>query len=166
MRRIVLVSLVVLTSAPGCKSLPYKGEHDKPQAGPAADWPFRPIGMRVHPFTSFVTSKGATSLDARLELVDDMGDVTKGLGKFRFELYSGGGAEVRGQDQRLYVWEASAATLDETREHYDPITRTYYFKLQLDHPPPRRQKLRLDVQFDGSWGKRLTASAEIETGRE
>ena len=169
MRLPALAILFAVAVAPGCKSTPPSGGQDRvpPAAsggGGAGNWPFKPIGMRVHPFTTFVVDKsGKESLDARLELVDEMGDVTKGLGKLRFELYAGAATEGRaGQGERLYIWEASVATVEETREHYDPITRTYYFKLRLDKPPPRRQKLRLDVQFDGAWGQRMTATAEIE----
>ena len=170
MRPLPLAILLMFLCCPGCGPLPYKGTKGKPGLPPAssADWPFKPVSMRVHPFTamSFDEAAGKWVVEARVELVDVLGDVTKGLGAFRFELYAVAPTEGRaGEETRLYVWEDSVATLDQTRARYDPITRTYYFKLQLDEPPLPKQRLRLAVQFNAAWGERLNATGQVEPAK-
>jgi hypothetical protein len=130
----------------------------------AAGWPFAPESMRVHPFTSIGLDArdGALMLEARVELLDAAGDVTKGVGEFRFELYADhAAASRRGQDQQLNRWEAPLRTLEQNAQHYDPITRTYLFKLRLDPPPPTDQRLKLVAQFTDPTGRRLRTDGPV-----
>jgi hypothetical protein len=120
--------------------------------------------MRVHPFTTFAYDKQAAAhvLDARIELLDRVGDSTKGVGDFRFELYQDKErASQEGEEVRQAVWDAPMTTLGQNQQHYDPITRTYVFRLKLSQAPSEQQKYKLLVQFTDPEGRRLTASAPL-----
>jgi hypothetical protein len=102
-------------------------------------------------------------LEARIELIDRLGDVTKGVGQLRFELYlAPASASQRGQDHRIAFWDVPLDSLNANAQHWDPITRTYLFRLSLDTPPPPSVPLRLQVQFTDPGGKRLTADGTLE----
>ena len=85
-----------------------------------------------------------------------------GGNSFRFELYRvAAGAAREGVNVRLFQWDAPMTTLQENRRHYDPITRTYTFKLKLEEPVAPHQRLRLEVQYTDLHGHRLTAEAPM-----
>lgn len=160
------LALAVLGAA-GCELWQFKGDRaveEVEQVNPHA-WPFVPVAMRVHPFTAIESDEEnhAVVLEARVELLDRAGDMTKGVGRFRFELYRtpGRASSDPVQDERLYAWDVPMATLDENARHYDAITRTYAFKLKMDRLPPPGTPLRLLVQFDNAHGPRLGAEAEL-----
>ena len=161
--RLILASMVLLAAVlAGCQ---FKGDARSPRdaGGP---WPFRPAAVRVHPFTRLEHQGGLDMLEARIELLDAAGDVTKGVGTLRFELYSEAPTEGRqGQGRRLYHWQVSIESLDSNAEHWDPITRTYQFMLKLDRPPPAERRLRLHVQYDAATGERLTAEGSVGQAR-
>lgn len=162
--RITFAISIMLTLLAGCR---FKGADGAERIAPGAagDWPFRPVAMRVHPFTSLEVGPRSSVIEARVELIDLLGDVTKGVGTLRFELYSEPPAGSNaGEGRRLYTWNAPISTLDENRQHWDSITRTYRFVLKLAQRPPAERRLRLAVQFDPTAGQRLTADAVIETG--
>ncbi len=58
-------------------------------------------------------------------------------------------------------WDAALLTLAQNQRHYDPITRTYSFKLKLTEPLPSGRKLRLDVQLTDDTGRRMNGSAPV-----
>lgn len=123
--------------------------------------------MRVHPFTSLEIneSEGGMILEVRMELLDQLGDPTKGVGDFRFELYASPSTASReGQEKRLFFWEAPMTTLEQNRQHYDPITRTYAFNLRMPDAPPANEKLKLVVQFTDARGHRLVVQSPLSVG--
>lgn len=157
------VALVALmTALVGCDTVSFKGAGARASV-PAGEWPFAPVSMRVHPFTA-IEKQGegedaALVLEARLELVDQLGDVTKGVGAWRFELY---GDRGRGQSrERLEVWEAPMTTLAENARHWDPITRTYAFRLRLSEQPDIDRELTLVAQLTDPRGNHLIAEGEV-----
>lgn len=151
-----------------CGEVRFKGERpDGNAAMTAAAWPFVPVTLRLHPFTTFVpaTEDEPAVLEARIELLDQQGDVIKGIGQWRFEVYAmGERASQAGQERQLYVWSVPMVTLAENRRHYDPITRTYSFNLKFDQPPPTERKLELRVQLTDPAGNRLTTRGELGVG--
>jgi hypothetical protein len=92
-----------------------------------------------------------------------MGDPVKAAGTFRIELYSVD--EVLGNAPRrlLYTWNAETTTLDQQREHYDPITRGYMFRLGVDNLRIAKQATLLKVAFTPPDGTRLEAEAVIKS---
>jgi len=157
--RFVAVLMVCLAGVSACR---FKGADPVERTEPG-EWPFRPVAMRIHPFTSLELGPRSSVIEARLELIDPVGDVTKGVGAMRFELYAEPPTESRqGQGRRLYTWDASIAALEENQAHWDSITRTYHFTLKLPERPARQQRLRLHVQFDSTAGRRMTADAWLD----
>lgn len=140
-----------------------KAPSDLPPAG-HAEWAFAPVAMRFHPFTALVSERDGQAwfLDARIELLDFTGDATKGLGSLRVELYAVQPSVSRaGQDQRLEMWQATLATPQEHQARYDTLTRSYHFRLQLNHPPPRQRDLKILATFTDTRGKRLTTQMQV-----
>lgn len=110
-------------------------------------WSTRPTRMRVYPTTRFSQEGGHSILEAHIELFDEMGDSVKGVGRFRMELLT----RARGSDQsmgdRLYTWDVDMLTLADQQRHWDPITRTYWFRLKLDDLPSTERGTLFHVQF-------------------
>lgn len=160
--------IVLLASAliAGCDSVGFKGTSRETQTiEGATTWPFTPVAMRVHPFTSITQdpATGSHVLESRIELLDRLGDVTKGVGDFRFELYTAPErASEQGSERRLAYWDVPMTSLDANARHWDPITRTYVFKLRMQEPPAPEQRMKLQVQFTDPGGKRLVADAPMQ----
>jgi len=99
------------------------------------DWPFVPVSFRIHPLTRFTetVSDNKSVIESRIEFFDSQGHNTKGLGTIRFELYArddlrSGSTQVG----RIAMWEPSISTIEANSLHYDDITRTYLFLLEID----------------------------------
>lgn len=159
----IITAMALAAFLSACDGARFKGGSVMDGVG-AAMWPFVPEAMRVHPFTTIGADSSGESmlLEVRMELLDQVGDPTKGVGDFRFELYKvAAGAAREGEDVRLFQWDAPMTSLEQNRRHYDPITRTYIFKLQLDQPVAPHQRLHLVVQYTDQRGHRLTAEAPM-----
>jgi hypothetical protein len=134
-------------------------------------WRPAPVSMRVYPSSRFVQEGALTVLEARIELLDEMGDTIKGSGRFHFELAESATAETPGSGtpgsgvagvpgQRLYAWDVPLTTLEEQRQYWDPITRTYQFRLKMNAaPPPNATVLR--ALLTPSDSQHITAEAGI-----
>ncbi len=117
---------------------------------------FEPVSLEVHPFSSvsFDRRDRGWVLEARLRLLDRLEDVTKSDGVVRLELYDVPAVASKAEGgRRQGVWEAPLHTLNQHRRHYDPITRTYVFRLKLDRRPAPR--VRLVAQFTHLNGQRM-----------
>ncbi|NBC10399.1 MAG: hypothetical protein GVY24_01515 [Planctomycetes bacterium] len=152
--------------AAGCLGLePKGGQIDEPYRG-GVDWPFVPAAMRIHPFTSieYDDKRQAHVLEARVEMLDRVGDITKAVGTLRFELYQLGERASAGSSQTrlLYSWDAPLRTIEQNRTHFDPITRTYLFKLKLDRAPAPGSRLRVVAQLTDPDERHLTAQAKLD----
>ena len=149
----------------GCNDLRLKGEGIADPGSVREPWPFVPVAMRVHPFTSISRDEetGGIVLDARIELLDQLGDVTKGVGTCQFELFEVDQRASTASNARASVasWQASIMRLDENRRHYDPITRTYVFKLKVDASQRPRKPLLFVACFTDHLGRRLNAESPL-----
>ncbi len=98
-----------------------------------ADCPFRPAELQIHPLTRLLRSAdgstAVTSIEVRVELKDQFGDTTKGLGDLSFELLSR--SNVGGVDSALLSWEPKFLELKANAAQFDRVTRTYVFTLDL-----------------------------------
>ncbi|MEX2670850.1 MAG: hypothetical protein WD294_01940 [Phycisphaeraceae bacterium] len=155
-------AMLLLVLAVGCNGVSFKGTDGSADAALEA-WPFKPVSMRIHPFTSLQPVEGeeALILEVRIEMFDQLGDVTKGVGNWRFELYTQPGRASQRSRERVEVWEAAMTELVQNERHYDPITRTYAFKLHLEEQPPIDQPLSVVAQFNTPSGERLIADSEV-----
>lgn len=165
-RLAMLAVLALLSAAPGCLDFKLGDEqvetttpaYDPPPATSNGDyWQIKPVAMRIYPSSRFVVQNRDAVLEARVEFFDEAGDSTKAVGDLRIELFR---VERTGEAQtmyRLYEWEVPVRTLKQNREHYDPITRAYLFRLRLDNPRVAAQPVRLQATFTPPRGNRLEA---------
>jgi len=170
MRELAAIILAGLTIGwmAGCDRIELKGGRDAvPRIDRPTTWPFVPVEMRVHPFTAVEVDRddAGVRLEARIETLDRLGDVTKAVGDFRFELYHmpPGVYETPAEGKLLYQWSAPMNTIEQNRRHWDSITRTYLFKLQMDRLPRVTGRLLLVAHFTDPGGRHLAARAVVET---
>jgi hypothetical protein len=93
---------------------------------------FGPVALRIHPLTR-ITADGAAPggklLEVRIELTDQMRDITKGVGVMHFTLRRAEVFTTTIVDQ----WEVPIDTPQANIARWDSITRTYLFNRPL--PP-------------------------------
>ncbi|MAE62309.1 MAG: hypothetical protein CMJ49_13250 [Planctomycetaceae bacterium] len=169
-RATFLVLIISLSVSGGCDMAQPKGGAQLMSADVGAtEWPFAPAAMRIHPFTQITVDAetGSPMLDAHIELLDQAGDVTKGIGTLRFELVSVSDRASASavNDRRIEMWDVALETLDDNLQHFDRITRTYGFKLKLNAPPDNKARLRLHAQFTKPTGNRLTAEMLVKSSK-
>jgi hypothetical protein len=138
----------------------------QPTATTPAEQHWKPIAvrMRVYPTTRFVSDSGKPVLEARIEMLDEMGDSVKASGAWQVELLTGGESRIsREQRKLLYSWQVQAITLAQQQRLYDPVTRAYHFRLQMDQPANPQQAVTVSVTFTPPGGATLQASSTIES---
>lgn len=126
-------------------------------------WQPYPAYIRIFPSTRFLRERDKNLLEARVEVLDGMGDAFKSSGRFRFELF----AFPEGQSQvgaLLYAWTVRLETREHQLEHYDPITRGYRFQLKLDNLEASAKRTLLKVRFSPPGQPILEHQAEVLTG--
>lgn len=126
-------------------------------------WMPVPKSIRVYPSTRIIKESGRAILEARFELYDEMGDPVKYAGSFQIELFSVDESLGNTPRRLLYNWNAELFSLSQQREHYDPITRGYLFRLGIDDFKIARQTTLLKVVFAPVDRTRLEAEAEIHS---
>jgi hypothetical protein len=161
MGRIGLLSLLLVALLASQTACTFKGEQVQAKRNGAAAqawWPW-PTGVRVHPATRFAMHNHEPVLEARIELLDALLDATKGSGTFRLELLDAAGPMNAPRSARqLYVWDLALMTLEDQQQHYDPVTRSYYFPLKLDDFEVAQRPTRLRVTFTPAGeGERVAA---------
>ena len=172
MRRPVLASLIVAfaMALPGCQpatpEAPGSIAADPGNAAPgdrpgpltsaagasAARWPFWPTSMRIHPLTRALSDPETNQLiiEARIEFFDADEETAKAAGMLTLQVHAGGGGGAIAGAQALKTWNLDLANLTFNREHYDDVTRTYLFKLEVgqadlsDRPELRAYFLSID----------------------
>ena len=125
-----------------------------------------PVAMRVYPSTRYATEADRPVLDARIELFDQMNDSIKGVGRFRFELFAGDDRTAAQLARRLYRWDVNLHTLAQQRQYYDPVTRSYQFRLQIDDLSIAQKATLLEVTYLPLEGQRLETKAVIARASE
>ncbi|MFG0252326.1 MAG: hypothetical protein ACF8NJ_05565 [Phycisphaerales bacterium JB038] len=135
-----------------------------------SNWPFQPTRLRIHPLTRIGSDTDETTgqveyfIDLQVDLIDQFGHSTKGLGELRFELLSGGEAE---RSQRLEVWRIDITDLEVNTLHYDWVTRMYRFNLTLpSRHLAQHRRFRLQAFKLLPNGNRLQHEAVIEVEGE
>lgn len=142
-------------------------------------WQIVPVRIRVYPSSHFTRDQDQLILEARIELFDEMGDSVKGAGIWHFELYaheqtgelSPSGivtsstrrpiAAPRASDELLYSWDVTMLSLDQNQRFYDPITRTYLFRLNLEDGSTSPTAVKVHIIFTRPDGKRLQATSIV-----
>jgi len=97
--------------------------------------PFAPSSMRVHPLTRIIPNTeypDHLQIDMRLELNDRFGDTTKGIGLLRIRLFPSLSSSQNGNpDIRIALWKPEFQDVNQNVLHFDRITRTYHFLLDV-----------------------------------
>ena len=160
-RQHLLILAVGLAHVAGCH---FKGDWIGGAPGvdaPAEHWRIEPVQIRIYPTTRFTTRQGSTVLKARVELFDEMGDSVKAVGRFQFGLYRDGDQGDGSLAKRLYTWHVSTLTLDDQRQFYESVSRTYLFVLDLGQWKPQ-PSAALRVTFTFPHGARLETTAVLD----
>jgi hypothetical protein len=119
--------------------------------------------MRVYPSTRLVHEANQTVLEARIEFVDDVGDPLKAVGDLRLELFRISRPGEPPPTKPLYTWNASILTQAENQTLYDPVTRSYLLRLNLDAGAPTSPAgLRLHVLYMPPGSAAATAPGRLE----
>ena len=159
------VAVVLAGAAGGCQ--PRANVIDPYMEGPRAAQGKvpRPIDLllpqkiRIHPFTALrmLEDRNVRGLEARIEALDAFGDPTKAFGDIRFELYAyrTGSSEPKGE--RLNVWQVSIGDPGNNLVHWDRVTRSYLFKLELTQQSEPADRYVLMVVFASPYTQRLFA---------
>ncbi len=166
--RLALIVLLAGGFAPkGIEGKAAAGAAEEPASPPpnlrTYDWPFQPTHMRVHPLTRIRTSSNErtgeqeTYIDLQLDLLDQFGHTTKGIGEVRFELFS---ASEEERSERLEVWRIDINDLAANTEHYDWVTRMYRFNLLLPQARlAQHRRFRVQAFMELPGGTRLQTEA-------
>ncbi len=126
------------------------------EGGLGSAWEPGVAGLRIYPSTRFIKEKDTSLLEARIELLDEMGDSIKASGQLRFELRGAGQRPGVEEGRLLYSWDITIATLDDQRRYYDPITRSYLLRLRLSNAAITQRQVVLRVTFQPVDGVRMT----------
>lgn len=153
-------ALVIIMFA-GCSEIAFKGDVTPVEERIVyKEWLFVPVAMRIHPLTSIThdETNDKMVLQAYIELLDCVGDATKGIGEFRLELYQvEGKASVQDvMDRRLCVSRVPLTTIEQNRQHYDDMTQAYLVRLDVSALPVSDNTLKLVAHFRDHNGGQMT----------
>jgi hypothetical protein len=168
MRRLAWISAAAVVALGGCEPRPagssgaMPGERggelppwDPEEASEgSAQWPFWPRRMRVHPLTRVArdAATGATFIEARIEFMDESGHTVKGVGQVRLDLHDPD--RPGGSSTPVATWSRDLRNLPTNARHYDEVTRTYLFRLEVEGAAfPQQPEVR--AYFLGADGQRL-----------
>jgi len=154
--------LCVITSGcePGTTGTPTQATAG---AKPGRYWEPLPTSIRVYPSTRLIKEEGRAILEARFEITDEMGDSLKSPGAFLIELFSVDESQGNAPRRLLYKWHTKVLSLEDQREHYDPIIRGYQFHLGIDDLSIAKEMTLLQVSFTPVGQPRLKAEAVISS---
>ena len=122
----VATALLLLTVLSGCPPVSRK----PPLSGSGMDM-FAPVAMRIHPLSRVAIEDQAARLQARLELTDQMGDVTKGIGRVVLALFEYQLLLPGHRGPHVGTWTVDLTTPEANRARWDAITRTYLIEVPL-----------------------------------
>jgi hypothetical protein len=139
----MFVSLVALAALQGCQF--GQPASLKPGPGNGGMEMFTPVKMRLHPLSRMVPPEkdgpaNGALVEARLELTDQFGDVTKSPGALYFELYAYQSLVPNHHGDRISLWNFDLSVPQSNKDHWDAITRTYLFKLPVPADALKKEK--------------------------
>jgi hypothetical protein len=141
-RSAVILLCLSLTATAGCQS--------RPQNGPLVAAPLLPREIRLHPFTgtrTFDPSGGLRGVEARVEVINYLGEPTNAFGCFLFMLYTWRPHEADPRGPRLDCWQIELNDTKKNLQYWDSLSRTYKFPLVLHESLPVGKQAVLEVYF-------------------
>ncbi len=153
-----------LACAAGCimKGEPAVPRQNGTPTGTTA-WQIGPVQMRLLPSTRFVQLDKQILLESRVEFQDELKDTIKAVGTFQFEVFAVNRQGQLIESQKVFSWKLDMLTREANQEFYDPVTRAYLFRLEVDQLPTL-QRVALRVTFAPAIGKRLETMSLITVG--
>jgi len=113
-------------------------------------WPYWPVHMRIHPLTRVISGEadGEILIEARLEMLDRDDIPTRGVGRVGFELIADG--RVNDAEPPI-AWDMDIRDTAKNLQHYDDVTQTYLFRLEMDRSqfPEKAELLAYFLSSDG-----------------
>jgi hypothetical protein len=79
----------------------------------------------------------------------------------RLEISAAGETPGVTTGQLLYRWDLVLNDLEAQQKFYDPVTRTYLFRLKIDNADVTQRRTRLGVTWQPPAGPRLTDEQAI-----
>ncbi len=134
-----------------------------PASSQAGVWQPVATTMRVYPASRFAAAGGKVVLEARIELLDEMGDSIKGAGRFHVSLMDKQREGLSQVDRQLYTWDVSLLSLTDQQRYYDTVTRTYLFRLKMDEQVQPSHDTRLKVTFTSAHGRTFQAHSVMKS---
>ena len=123
----------------------------------ADTWPYWPLDLRFHPLTRLAQLDEERLIEARLEFLDEDGWSTRTWGQLRIDLHVEGES---GRNLPSMTWSIDLENRDRNQLHFDAVTRTYLFRLDLtEEGLPTRPELR--AYFLSPNGMRMEARTLI-----
>ena len=155
-------SPTVPSSGNGADDSPAVGDGTKTQtqgSGTAANWPYWPVAMRIHPLTRLTNDPLSSQaiVECRLEFTDSDGQTSRAVGQLTVQLYPDGVTPTG--SGAMETWNQDLRDPLANRQQYDDVTRTYLLRLQLTQPPAAGCELR--AFFLSSDGQRLAATMRL-----
>ena len=152
----VMCCLLAAWCAPGCGDPASSGNIEvKPPLSLML-----PRSIQIHPFTALRSQEN--SVDVRLEAKDAYEDTTKAFGTFRFELYAFKAYSPNPKGALIASWEVDLMNPHENFVHWDAITRSYVFKLELNASIPAGRRLILTAAFESPYSVNRLFAKEYE----
>lgn len=156
-KRCPLASTMLLVSASALLMSALCGCSEKPPAGYVEIRPplslTLPHTIRIHPFTGLreIGDHDQRGLEVRIEALDAYQDTSKAFGKLRFELYAFRSMSSDPKGNRIEAWEEDITSAKNNLVHWDPITRSYVFKLRLNESIQAGKELVLTATFESPY---------------
>jgi hypothetical protein len=151
----LLRSLAVLSSLAACQP-------QKPALAGAGMDMFTPVKMRLHPLSRIVPPSTGPEpvVEARVELMDQFGDICKGAGVVYCELFVYDALRTDHHGDRIGLWNFDLSKPEANKQHWDNITRTYLLKLPMPQGSSIAIKKQTRLVLAATWtlpnGGRLT----------
>jgi len=167
-----LKQLVLAAALTGSLMIPggcaFKGDaaHQAIQQREQGDhWRPEVTGVRIYPSSRFARVDQQLIVEARVELLDEMGDSTKSSGMVQIQLSTTGRVSGSAEARQLYKWDINLETLQDQKTYYDPITRSYLFRLKMDQESAPQVPTLLQVIFTRPNGQQLSGQATLPVVR-
>jgi hypothetical protein len=157
----VFVVLVMGCQAPDPAVRAIDGERHDADGAVSEAWLPTPVAVRVYPSTRFVRERQRVLLEARVELLDAMGDPVKWPGQARLELLAATSTRPIRTTGRLYGWSVDLRSRKQQSRHYDPVTRTYFFRLMIDDAAVTERPTVLRVEYSPPDTPRVSDEAAV-----
>lgn len=145
----LLLGAGTVLGSPGCESRP---------RGVASNlWPWAPVAVEFHDLSRFVDRNGVELLSLRLEFRDVDGDPVKFPGMVTLEV------DPEIEIDETWTFEYDLGQLDINATHWDRVTSTYRFELEVGwtDPPLPGTPIRVRVEAESSETGRLEAGITV-----